>query len=351
MAHDPVARGQAETAAASFILGREEGLKQVIFDLVRHAHAGVDDADDDIIGRRKRIQSGRCLVVLRHCHRCRFQSQLSAAAHGIAGIDRQVQNDLSELVRIHLDVRASFIAVKLTNDRNVIAEKTQERALQILHKTIRFNHARLERLLATEGQKLPGQSRGASGGAADLGHMAGDGSLGARFGKNEVAVAQDSGQKIIEIMRDAGRQLSERFHFLGATQLVLQLFTRGNIHERTDESGGLSGRVALDDGAFEDLKILSASLLKSIFAAPMLQAIGERCPNAGGHPRAIRRMDVILPKPQVERLAGFGVTEQRLQALWPEERPFDYIPIPNCIVRSPGNDLKIVVALRRTTFR
>ena len=51
-------------------------------------------------------------------------------------------------------------------------------------------------------------------------------------------------------------------------------------------------------------------------------------------------------------LAGQGrVTKQLFQTLRPGKGARFYIPIPNCIVCSPGNDLKIARVLMRMIFR
>ena len=64
------------------------------------------------------------------------------------------------------------------------------------------------------------------------------------FAKNKIAVAEDGREEIVEIVRDAAGELAERFHFLGAAELILQLFARGDVHERADEASRLAGCVA-----------------------------------------------------------------------------------------------------------
>ena len=56
--------------------------------------------------------------------------------------------------------------------------------------------------------------------------------------EKEVAVAEDGGEEIVEVVRHAAGELAERLHLLRANELVLKLFSRGHIHERADEANG-----------------------------------------------------------------------------------------------------------------
>ena len=58
--------------------------------------------------------------------------------------------------------------------------------------------------------------------------------------EQQIAVAEDRGQEIIEVVRDAAGQLAERFHLLRTQHLILQLLALGDVHERADKSHGLA---------------------------------------------------------------------------------------------------------------
>ena len=71
-------------------------------------------------------------------------------------------------------------------------------------------------------------------------------------------------------MGDAASQLTECFHFLRAAELVLELFTGGDIHERADQTlGGAVGRTQ-NQRAFEDIDISRIGAAETVFAAPMI---------------------------------------------------------------------------------
>ena len=69
-------------------------------------------------------------------------------------------------------------------------------------------------------------------------------SLDVAFFQKEIAITEDGGKKIIEVMRDAAGELAERFHFLRTTKLVLKLFARSDVHQRTDNALGAAVRSA-----------------------------------------------------------------------------------------------------------
>ena len=73
----------------------------------------------------------------------------------------------------------------------------------------------------------------------------------------------------------------------------------------------------------------------------------ERVVNGGGDASAVAGIKILLPETDVVALGRrIVVTEKKLQALRPGKRPAFYIPIPNCIVCSPGNKRKIVIVRR-----
>ena len=73
--------------------------------------------------------------------------------------------------------------------------------------------------------------------------------------------------------------------------------------------------------------------------------------DAAGCPRTILGMDLLLPEADVSARGRTVIAEQRFEALRPGKRTGSYIPIPNSIIRSPGNDRKMFRALNLAAFR
>ena len=112
----------------------------------------------------------------------------------------------------------------------------------------------LHRLLACEDQELAGQGRGELAGALDLfGVDAGVGGLGAA--REQGTATEDHGQEVVEVVRDASRQGTDRFHFLSLAELGFELQTLGEVAQRTDQrrlttvGDGLALELGVEGGA------------------------------------------------------------------------------------------------------
>ena len=167
-------------------------------------------------------------------------------------------------------MRAFFLVVEIANDGNIFANQAQQRTLKISDNGINFDNDVFQRLLATEGEKLLRQSRGASGRSANFGDVIGQHPFDLPFVQKKIAVAKNRGQKIIEIVGKAARQLTERFHFLGTTKLILKLFARGHVHQRADEARGFAVVIPQDERSFQYTDVTSIRAAKTVFAIPMI---------------------------------------------------------------------------------
>src|SRR5204863_10145669 len=76
------------------------------------------------------------------------------------------------------------------------------------------------------------------GGGANFRDVISERTLDLALVQKQIAVTENGGEKIVEIVGDPGGKLAERFHFLRAAELILQLFAGGDIHERTDQTLG-----------------------------------------------------------------------------------------------------------------
>ena len=78
---------------------------------------------------------------------------------------------------------------------------------------------------------------------------------------------------------------------------------------------------------------------------------GEGIANAAGRSRAILGMNLLLPETNFFARGETVIAEQRVETLRPGKRAGCYIPIPNSIIRSPGNNRKMFRAFKRAAFR
>ena len=112
---------------------------------------------------------------------------------------------------------------------HVFAHQAPQHRPHLLHHAVEIQHARFEDLLAAEGQQLPGQSRGALSGLVDL-HEAGPQRIArAQLAEQQLAVAVDHRQQVVEVVRHAARQPPDRFHLLRLLELGFQRLALGNV--------------------------------------------------------------------------------------------------------------------------
>src|ERR1700674_1638216 len=206
-------------------------------------------------------------------------------------------------------------------------------------------------MFAAESEKLRGEDRGAAGRITDFADVLFDLALHSEFVEEQIAVAEDRGEKIIEVVGDAAGQLPKCFHLLRAHELVLQLFPRGYIHDGADETNRRARRITNDQRALEQIPIGTIAVAEPVFAGPTIAVSRERVADAGGGADPILRVNLPLPEADAIGRGGNAVSEERFETLRPVERAGFYIPIPNSIIRSPGNDRKMFRARSRAVFR
>ena len=90
---------------------------------------------------------------------------------------------------------------------------------------------------------------------------------------------------------------------------------------------------------------------EAVFTGPMIAMGGESFADASRRPRPVLGVDLVLPEADILARRGTVVAEQGFQTLRPGKRAGSYIPIPNSVIRSPGNNLKMFRAFRRAAFR
>ena len=101
--------------------------------------------------------------------------------------------------------------------------------LEAGHQLVQIENPGLEHLAAAEGQELLGERRGALPGLHDLFHRMAVAISGGEAVQDELAVAGDDGQQVIEIVRHAAGQHPHGFHLLRLAELLFQAAAAGNV--------------------------------------------------------------------------------------------------------------------------
>ena len=138
--------------------------------------------------------------------------QLSAAGHRVAGVDDDVDDDLFELPLI--DQNEAEVAVVHQSQLDSLADQAAQQVRQLGQHIGQHQDLGLQRLLAREGEQLTHQVGRAVGVLFDL-HDVGEGLIARRMAQQQkIAKADHRRQQIVEVVRDAARQLANRLHLL-----------------------------------------------------------------------------------------------------------------------------------------
>ncbi len=211
---ETVSHAQAQAGTVAFRLGGEKGFEGLLDDLGRHADAGVGHRQQHVLTGRH-VGLGARIEFVEHGV-AQFQGQLAALGHGIAGIDRQVEHHLLELVRI--DHGGPQAAGDHGFDLDVLADGLAQQLVEIAQQPAEVGRLRPQRLAAGKGQQLARQlgtafdcragSIDALGRAAVLLHQR----------LQQLQIAGDHLQHVVEIMGHAARELADGLELLRLVQ-------------------------------------------------------------------------------------------------------------------------------------
>ena len=123
LARHSIDHRQAEPGSLADFLGGEEGLERALDDFGRHAGSGVADGELDIVAVLE-------LGVARHFDLRSSRSQDSPVGHGVARVDREVEDRDLELGRIGHDRDQQIVEVELLGDPR--AEHVLEQRAHVL---------------------------------------------------------------------------------------------------------------------------------------------------------------------------------------------------------------------------
>ena len=128
-----------------------------------------------------------------------------------------------------------------------LADKPAQQHLELRQDVVELQRLRSKRLAARERQQLPHQTRRPVGVLLDL-HDVLKRRIGrAMVGEQEVGIADDGGQHVVEVMRDAARELADRLHLLALREVLLQRALLGRVERENDRvrsfvAGRIGGR-------------------------------------------------------------------------------------------------------------
>jgi hypothetical protein len=168
--------------------------------------------------------------------------QHPAGGHRVAGVHDQVDDDLLELAGVRLDrpeVRRRD-AAKL----DVLADQSREHLLELGDELGEVEHARLEHLAAAEGEEMAREVGGALADPADLLGLVTPRVVRVETGDEELGVAAERRQEVVEVVRDAPGQAPDGVELLRVEQLLLERLPFGDVLDEGDRVGELAAPAA-----------------------------------------------------------------------------------------------------------
>ena len=181
------------------VLRREERLERPGAGLVVHACSGVRylDADEGVA-----VQ----------LHVARRDRQAAAGRHRVATVEHDIENDLRELVGIGID-RSERLRQGCPQ-LDIGSERSCEQRLEPANDLVHVEPLREQHLLAAEGEQLPRQRSGVSCGFPDLIHVVGAHIVLVEGVREQLRVARDRREHVVEVVCDSTGELADRLHLL-----------------------------------------------------------------------------------------------------------------------------------------
>ena len=283
-------RREAEPGAGAGALGGEERLEQVLGDLLVHPVPGVADREQD-------VRAGDPLVAVRgdllgvDLDVRGLDRQRAAVGHRVAGVGREVEDHALDLRPVGLDGRE--VGRELDPDADVVADDPVQHRLHAGDDLVEVDDLRVQDLAAAEREQLPGERGGLPGGARDLRHLLGV----AVARQQDLGVAGDHRQQVVEVVRDAAGEPADRLHLLRVGEPALEPLALADV-VRDDQRGAAALVV---DPAGGDLDVDDRAVLAPVPPGPWPRASPGRRPRrrrraAAGRPRRGRMSLIVIAR-------------------------------------------------------
>ena len=268
---DAVDGGEAEPGPLPHLLGGEERLEDLLLHLRRHAGAGVGDFEEHVVAGLEALFLE--LRALRGRHVGGADLELAAVGHRVARVDGKVHDHLLELIEVGLDRPDVAPVGHLELDR--LAEEAREEHRDVGERLVEIDDGGPQRLPPRERQQLADETGRAIGVLLDV-HDVLEGRVGRPVrGQEQVGEADDRGQHVVEVVRDAAGELADRLHLLALRELQLERALLGRL-ERIDDRGVLA-LVAFQDRRDEEARALLGQVRRARRRRPESR-FGRRSP-------------------------------------------------------------------------
>ena len=146
--------------------------------------------------------------------------ELAALGHRVPRVRAQVHQHLLDLARIgaHLPERR---ARARSRARPASPTSLTQQRLEARDDLVEVDDTRLQHLLAAEREQLPRERGGALRRSPDLPHVAARQIVGRQLFEQQIGVAEDGRQHVVEVVGDAAGEPTDGFHLVRLPQALL----------------------------------------------------------------------------------------------------------------------------------
>ena len=267
-----------EPEAGPLRLGGEKGLEEVGLDLLAHPGPSVAHRQYRVDPRLRKSQPVG--FPFAQIYACRPDDEAAPLRHRLPGIDHQVHDHLLDLARIGFQPHR--VPAELGDQLDVLPDQAAQHGLEVGDDAVQVQHLRLEHLPAAERQELAREGGRPDPGAPDLLDFPPHRVAVADSLLQELAVAGDRRQQVVEIVGDAARQPPHRFHLLRLAELLLALAERllrtpagGDVGDDGHDAGDGPAGVVQRPRGYAQVD------LRAVLPAPANLDVGECLPAHG----------------------------------------------------------------------
>ena len=238
--HNSVYRRETKSSSLSFFLRRKEGFENVRLRFGVHTAAIVGNREHYVFagrqhGRGPRI--GGIQIDIRS-----LDCQATALRHRVARINGEIQDHLLDLAAVGLD--QAHVGSGRGLQLNVLADQPSQNSLHVHKNALNADYFGRQHLFSTESKQLARERGGPLRGRLDLFRVTPQRIAGGQTIREQICVALDNHQEIVEIVSNSSRQSSDCFHFLRLAKLLLQLSAVRDVKRHANRALQLAAGVA-----------------------------------------------------------------------------------------------------------
>jgi len=209
----------------------EERFEDALLDLVRHAHPGIAHRKQDVLaGGDARVQLR--VIVVEGLPRGR-ELELATVGHGVTGVHREIGQHLFNLaaIRQHHD----GMRRERRRQLDVLADQPPQHFADVGDHLVQVKHHGLDQLAPGESQELASQSGGTLTRLPNFLQAGQNGRRRRGIGNDQLGLAHDHGEQIVEVVRHPARQPPDRLHLLRLHCLLLDAPQFGDVFRHADD--------------------------------------------------------------------------------------------------------------------